>query len=213
MNPVTPPENNNRLAMQAAAEGLARLYARMDAAYRQAAESHGFVCAGCDDNCCRSRFYHHTLAEYLYLRQGLKALPDAARQRVRQRAVAAIEQMRAADDANASVQVMCPLNEAGRCGLYAHRPMICRLHGIPHQLRRPDGRGQAGPGCADFDRQCGASSQPILDRTPLYAALAELEKGLRRRLGVERKIRMTIAQMMVEALVLPNGPKENHEVY
>jgi Fe-S-cluster containining protein len=213
MDPVTAPENSNRLVIQAAADGLACLYESMDAAYRQAAESHGFVCAGCDDNCCRSRFYHHTLAEHLYLRQGLKALPAAARQRVRQCAVAAIEKMRAADDTDTSMQVMCPLNEAGRCSLYAHRPMICRLHGIPHQLRRPDGRGQAGPGCADFDRQCGACSQPILDRTPLYAALAELEKGLRRRLGVERKIRMTIAQMVVEGLVLPYGPEENHEVY
>jgi Fe-S-cluster containining protein len=194
-------------------EALARLFARMDTDYLRAARAYGFVCAGCDDNCCRSRFYHHTLVEYLYLRQGLKCLPDAQRARVEARAAQAVARMAAVGEGAPSDAVMCPLNEEGQCILYAHRPMICRLHGIPHQLQRPDGRRQVGPGCGDFDRQCGASSQPILDRTPLYAALADLERELRRRLGVHGKIKMAIAQMVVEALDLPNGEDARHEVY
>jgi hypothetical protein len=95
---------------------------------------------------------------------------------------------------------MCPLNDEQRCILYAYRPMICRLHGIPHQLRRPDGQRQVGPGCGDFDRQCANSDPKLLDRTPLYIDLAALEKQLRRQLRFEGRIKMTIAQMMIEAI-------------
>lgn len=217
MTPSTSPERENAPhcghPFSLAMEALARLFARMDTDYLRAARAYGFVCAGCDDNCCRSRFYHHTLVEYLYLRQGLKCLPDAQRARVEARAAQAVARMAAVGEGAPSDAVMCPLNEEGQCILYAHRPMICRLHGIPHQLQRPDGRRQVGPGCGDFDRQCGASSQPILDRTPLYAALADLERELRRRLGVHGKIKMAIAQMVVEALDLPNGEDASHEVY
>jgi len=188
-----------------AMEALARLFARMDADYERAAQSHGFVCRGCDDNCCRTRFYHHTLVEYLYLRQGLKALPDSDRARIEARAAQTVAGLADGGRGPSSEATLCPLNAQGRCILYAHRPMICRLHGIPHQLQRPDGRRQAGPGCGDFDRQCGVSSPPLLDRTPLYSALVELERDLRRRLGFPDKIRMTIAQMVVEKLALPDG--------
>ena len=192
-----------------AMETIARLFAAMDADYQRAAQSHGFICAGCDDNCCRTRFYHHTLVEYLYLHQGLNALAAAERGRLAARAA----QVAASMAAEPPEPVMCPLNEQGRCVLYAHRPMICRLHGIPHLLRRPDGRRQEGPGCGDFDRQCGAAAQPLLDRTPLYSVLAELERELRRRLGFGGKIRMTIAQMVIEKPALPDGGERGHEIY
>ncbi len=192
-----------------ATEALARLFAAMDADYERAALAHGFVCRGCDDNCCRTRFYHHTLVEHLYLRQGLNALAADERGRIAARAAQVAASLAAAP----SEPVMCPLNAQGRCLLYAHRPMICRLHGIPHLLRRPDGRRQAGPGCGDFDRQCGAAAQPLLDRTPLYSALAELERELRRRLGFGAKIRMTIAQMVIEQPALPDGQASDHEIY
>jgi Fe-S-cluster containining protein len=207
---TAPIASENEKASRAwATEALGRLYAAMDADYERAAVAHGFVCRGCDDNCCRTRFYHHTLVEYLYLRQGLKALADGERARIEARAA----QVAASQAAEPPEPVMCPLNAQGRCLLYAHRPMICRLHGIPHQLRRPDGRRQAGPGCGDFDRQCGAAAPPLLDRTPLYAALAELERELRRRLDYGAKIRMTIAQMVIEQPPLPDGRESDHEIY
>jgi len=205
--PIASEKKNACLA--GAMEHLARIFAAMDADYERAALAHGFVCRGCDDNCCRTRFYHHTLVEYLYLRQGLKALAAAERDRLTVRAAQV-----AADQAAVPAEpLMCPLNAQGRCLLYAHRPMICRLHGIPHLLRRPDGRRQEGPGCGDFDRQCGASAQPLLDRTPLYSALAELERELRRRLGFGDKIRMTIAQMVIETPALPGAGERDHEIY
>lgn len=205
--PIVSEKKNACLAE--AMEHLARIFAAMDADYDRAALAHGFVCRGCDDNCCRTRFFHHTLVEYLYLRQGLNTLTAAERDRLAARAA----QVAARQATATSEPLMCPLNAQGRCLLYTHRPMICRLHGIPHLLRRPDGRRHEGPGCGDFDRQCGALARPLLDRSPLYSALAELERGLRRRLGFGDKIRMTIAQMVIEKPALPEGGENDHEIY
>ena len=67
-------------------ERLKSLYADMDAAYQAAAGHYGFHCDGCTDNCCLTRFYHHTHLEYLILRQGFLSLPRDARQAVQARA-------------------------------------------------------------------------------------------------------------------------------
>lgn len=175
---------------------LTELYHRMDQAYARAAQAHGFVCAGCDDNCCRTRFYHHTLTEYLYLRHAMAQLASAERQHILGRAAQTAEAMHTADKRGGPATVMCPLNEAGRCRLYAYRPMICRLHGIPHQLCRPDGKRQIGPGCGAFDRQCERTDRVFLDRTPLYAGLADLERRVRRTRGFQGKIKLSIVQML-----------------
>lgn len=82
--------------------------------------------------------------------------------------------------------------------LYEQRPMICRLHGIPHTLRRPDGRIQTGRGCDDFYRQCGRGVAAPLDRTPLYIAMADLERRLREKLNYRQKIKMTVAEIIVD---------------
>jgi Fe-S-cluster containining protein len=179
----------------------ARLFAKMDTAYDSAAQKAGFVCRGCEDNCCRTRFYHHTLMELLYLQSGLAALPPPRRQRIRDRADAAARQMEALERQGRPVRVMCPLNEQGRCILYDHRPMICRLHGIPNAMRRPDGRLLTGPGCDDFYLQSGPAGGDPLDRTPLYTAMADLERRLRGRLGFSRKIKLTLARMIMKDTV------------
>jgi hypothetical protein len=179
---------------------LSRLFRDMDEAYGQAAAAHGFICGGCEDNCCRTRFYHYTLNEYVYLRIGLSQLPQPDQQRIYSKAQQAVNEMDAADQQGLSVKTMCPLNENERCRLYGYRPMICRLHGIPHQLLRPDGQRQVGPGCGDFDRRCGMSGRIFLDRTPLYAGLADLERRIRRKLGFEGKLRMTIAHILTQKI-------------
>jgi Fe-S-cluster containining protein len=177
---------------------VARLLARMDAAYDRAAEKAGFVCNGCEDNCCRTRFYHHTLMELLYLQSALAALPSHEHRRIRERALDAARRMEALERDGRPVRVMCPLNEQGRCILYAHRPMICRLHGIPNAMRRPDGRLLTGPGCDDYYIQCGQAGGDPLDRTPLYTAMADLERRLRSRLGFSGKIKLTVARMLLK---------------
>lgn len=181
-------------------EKLTALFARMDEAYDKAATASGFECRGCADNCCHTRFYHHTLVEFLYLKEGLDRLPQADRLLADQRAAEADRLMKDLERSGQPVRVLCPLNDQERCILYPFRPMICRLHGIPHQLRRPDGQRQLGPGCGDFDRQCVGREQVVLDRTPLYIALANLEKELRGQAKFEGRIRMTIAEMIVTDL-------------
>ena len=174
------------------------LFEQMDRAYDAAARNSGFVCNGCRDNCCLTRFYHHTLVEYLYIKSGLEEIGPQALADVKIRAMAALEQTAKMEQDQKPGRVMCPLNTAGRCMLYAHRPMICRLHGISHALRRPDGRLQTGPGCDDFYAQCGASKEAQLDRTPFYVAMAKLERQLRQALGFYQKIKMTIAQIIID---------------
>lgn len=175
-----------------------QLFDRMDRAYDAAARQSGFACAGCENNCCLTRFYHHTLLEHLYLLEGMAALPLDQQDKIRQQAAAVVEQAAAMERRNQTVRMMCPLNREGRCVLYAHRPMICRLHGIPHALRRPDGRVLTSPGCDDYDAQCGPSEKARLDRTPLYAAMAQVERELRQALGFEGKMKMTIAEMILD---------------
>lgn len=179
-------------------KGIQQLYAGMDQAFDRSAGQAGFVCNGCKENCCRTRFYHHTLVELLYLGTGLAALPSPDRFRLMDKARQVCAQSAEMDRRGRTVRVMCPLNENQRCLLYAHRPMICRLHGIPHGLRRPDGQVVTGPGCDDYDRQCGRSAASPLDRTPLYMALSALERKLRGQLNFSQKIKLTVAEMIIQ---------------
>jgi hypothetical protein len=177
---------------------LTELYDRMDQAYRHTARHYGFSCAGCRDNCCRTLFHHHTYIECLHLVVGLSSLPPAQQQRLKKRAAqVCIQTKEAIGNGNPAPRFLCPLNEAGRCVLYACRPMICRLHGVPHLLRRPDGRVQAGPGCADFETRCKTKPQAPLDRTPLYQSMVAIEHQLRGQFALSTKIRMTVAEMVL----------------
>lgn len=179
-------------------QSVARLFQQMDQAYDQSAEQSGFVCNGCRSNCCLTRFDHHTLIEVLSIHFGLRALPVDRRRRIRAAAESAKTKMIELQPRQESLRVMCPLNEKERCVLYEQRPMICRLHGIPHVLHRPDGRTRTGPGCDDFYRQCGRGAAALLDRTPLYMAMADLERRLREKLNYRQKIKMTVAEIIVD---------------
>ena len=180
----------------------AQLFAGMDNAYEAVAVGLGFNCLGCEDNCCRSLFFHHTLIEYFWLQKGFALLSDAQQEQVRRRATRVMVQQAASEgqETDEGRRPMCPLNIDDRCELYAHRPMICRLHGIPHKLHRPGGRTLTGPGCDTLYRLSSAKNPDAarLDRTPWYAALAQLERQLRDRIGYGAKMKMTIAQMILE---------------
>lgn len=173
---------------------LGVLYDQMDAAYRAAAEPAGFVCRGCARNCCRSLFFHHTYAEWVYLQSGLEALPLARRQALAAAARDYLVRKQPGDG------LFCPLGDADRCSLYDHRPMICRLHGLPHVLVRPDGCQVEGPGCDDYYRQRGPVVASALNRTPFYAAMAALEKELRHAIGLSARLKMTVAEMVATPL-------------
>ena len=176
-------------------ERLGDLFDRMAKAYDAVADAYGFKCAGCEENCCLTLFFHHTLLEYLYLYRGYAQLPDAEQARL-QKAAARVNREIAAAAGKTPIRVMCPLNRDGRCTLYRYRPMICRLHGIPNEMRRPGGSSVRSPGCGDFDRQCGQQPYIPFDRTPLYAQMAAAERALREQVGFREKITATVAQMI-----------------
>ncbi len=178
-------------------ERLAVIYERMDAAYEAVAGYYGFVCRGCEDNCCRTRFRHHTLVEYAYLQRGLRGLDRALRHEVTGRARDYRLALQRAESRHTPFRHWCPLNHDGRCILYAFRPMICRLHGLPHDLRHPARGLIQGPGCHIFQAQCLRAPARPLDRSALYKALAGLEQAARQRSGFRTPIGMTVADMIL----------------
>ncbi|RZB37230.1 MAG: hypothetical protein SRB2_01312 [Desulfobacteraceae bacterium Eth-SRB2] len=178
-------------------ERLKIIYSAMDKKYQEAADYYNFYCTGCDDNCCFTRFYHHTLLEYFYIKKGYNTLVNEKQVQVKQRALEVCRKTREADEKGGPVRLMCPLNVNNLCLIYTYRPMICRLHGIPHVLQRPGQGVLYAPGCAVFMEQCQKKEAFKFDRTPFYMEMAELEKELKQAVGMTQKIKMTVAQMLV----------------
>jgi Fe-S-cluster containining protein len=181
---------------------LADLYKRMAGAYDLVAGELAFTCEDCPDNCCDSFFLHHTLIEWAYLWQGLQELPPESLQKIKARAKGYLTEATGSMAKGERPQIMCPLNDDGLCGLYQHRLMICRMHGVPAKITRPDGQAMRFPGCFRCQElTVGLEQIPEVDRTELYRELADLERQLIDTTGRDRfRIKMTIAEMIV------NGP-------
>jgi len=175
---------------------LIALYERMDAAWNATAAGYGFTCNGCHDNCCATLFFHHTHMERAYLRHGFKTLGPALKKGIRKKAKEFIQIMTDAKDNIEPIRIMCPANKNGLCALYTYRPMICRLHGIPHQLKKPGGPMIKAPGCHAGEDLFKAADHPF-DRTPFYKEMSLAEMQFCRTHGKTNRIRQTIAQMLV----------------
>ena len=176
---------------------LQNLFADMDRRYGIAARSYGFECRGCEDTCCRTRFYHHTHLEYQFIRMGIETLNPSVQLSIRAKAEAVCRRTEQADSQGLAVRLMCPLNHNGMCSLYHYRPMICRMHGIPHQLQKPGQPILHGPGCGAFDKRCGDKPYFKFDRTRFYFEMAGLENEFRQAAGLTGKIKLTIAEMIL----------------
>ena len=182
------------------ASKIADLYRRMEQAYDLVAQQLDFTCQDCPDNCCDSYFLHHTYAEWGYLWVGLMALEPEHRATIERRAAdyaAACE--KALARGGERPQLMCPLNEAGRCGLYLHRLMICRMHGVPSSLTFPNGKVQKFPGCFRCQEIVGERQVvPTVERASLFRELVAIEQEL---LGPQQgqlpKLKKTIAEMIL----------------
>lgn len=187
---------------------LATLYADMEAAYAETATAAGLTCKDCEDNCCRTHFRHHTHVEWAYLWKGLLSLPEAKRAEYLRRAREAVDRCAADQAAGVVPRVMCPVNDDGLCGLYAHRLMICRMHGTRNVLARPDGQRQVFRGCYRFCARTDGQpdeSVPTLDRTPFYRRLAELEMEHCGATGPGApRVSLTLAEMLVYGPPKPN---------
>ncbi len=176
---------------------LASLYSAMDKKYQDVATYYGFQCSGCPNNCCFTRFFHHTLLEYLYVKEGYDTLGHKMQTEILGKALAVCRETEMADEKEMPVRMMCPLNFDGLCILYSRRPMICRLHGIPHKLHRPGQSVVSGSGCEVFMEQRNQNASLKLNRTPFYLEMAVLEKALRDKVGLRQSLKFTVAQMIV----------------
>jgi hypothetical protein len=178
---------------------LADLYARMEEEYTQVASAIGLDCSLCEDNCCVSYFQHRTSIEWAYLWHGLHQLTPERREAIAERSRHVVSQCRQALDQGERPRVMCPLNEQGRCILYPHRLMICRLHGVPNKIRMPDGQVRHFPGCHMCQELLSTRQRaPVLDRTRFYVELAELERDFAASCGGRTRVNMTLAEMVTQ---------------
>lgn len=178
---------------------LAELYSRMEGRYNELASVIGLDCGQCADNCCVSYFQHHTAIEWAYLWHGLSQLDPGRLQSIVDRSQEVVDACRLLMEKGQRPQVMCPLNDQGWCSLYNYRLMICRLHGIPNQVRMPNGQVRHFPGCQMCQGLIAAmDTTPVLDRTGFYIELAELEREFA---GPPKphqaRVNMTLAEMVV----------------
>lgn len=174
---------------------LATLYDTMDTAWNKIAAEYHFKCNGCADNCCTSLFFHHTYIERAYLRHGMEALAQDSQNIILDRAEQYCKKTFHQTGEIKSLKIYCPANDNHRCLLYAYRPMICRLHGLPHELSRPGMKPVISKGCAAglFE------NQPYVrfDRTPFYQQMARIEMVYRQTVHKTGKIKETVAQMLL----------------
>lgn len=176
---------------------LETIFSAMDRAYDRVADAYGFHCRGCADNCCLTRFRHHTLLEYLYLKEGLAGLAPETRQDAMDRAETVAAETQELERQGLAPRIMCPLNREGLCLVYRHRPMICRLHGLAHELRKPGQEPARNEGCGLFTDLTRSMDYIPFDRTPFYMDMALLERKLREVTGIGNRLRHTIAEMML----------------
>ncbi|MEW6116676.1 MAG: YkgJ family cysteine cluster protein [Nitrospirota bacterium] len=188
--------------MEKQLQRIREIFNAIETIYSAAQNHYRFSCEGCTDNCCVTKFHHHTLVEELYLAEGLKRLDEEKKKEIIKRAeeVAAVHQASPED-----VRVMCPLNENGLCIMYEHRPMICRIHGVPYETHKRDTSIEYGIGCHRFMSekiQEGLKYFP-LNRTMFYVEMARLEKEVRELLNYTGDYRKTTAEMILSILRTP----------
>ncbi len=188
-----------KMTRQAVFRKLDALYGRMASVYADTSAKIGLSCEGCEENCCTSYFQHHTYVEWTYLWHGLNQLPEDKRNEYIRRSEDYVHNTKAMLDNGMRPKIMCPLNDDGLCGVYKHRLMICRMHGVVNTLRQPNGRQLSFPGCFKCQELTkDMDNVPVVDRTPLYKELVGLEMGLLgNKIRTLPKVDLTLAEMIV----------------
>jgi len=176
---------------------LEEIFGAIDSMYSAALDFYEFGCSGCTDNCCRTKFHHHMLAEELYLAEGLGLLGADKRAEIISRAGEVVRIHNASPE---DVRVMCPLNEEGLCILYAYRPMICRIHGVPYEMQKRDGSVEYGIGCYRFMEEKVNEDMGyfMFNRTMFYIEMANVEKEARKNLNYTGNYSRTTAEMILD---------------
>lgn len=180
-------------------EKLEQIYQEMERDYDKVASELQFSCAGCPDNCCDSYFQHHTYIEWVYLWDGIEKLSPELQKKIQDDASSYVIEAEKKIGSGERPLIMCPLNENGLCMVYTHRLMVCRTHGVPAALTRPDGQKLNFPGCFRCKEKVDLKqSYPVMDRTSLLRQLALLENELLfNKRHLFPRVKMTIAEMIV----------------
>lgn len=185
-------------------ERMKQVYEEMHEGYEQVALKLKFGCDGCPDNCCDSYFQHHTYIEWGYLWEGFRQLDDEKKKTILDRCQNVLAHYETKISRNERPQIMCPLNEDGLCLLYAYRLMVCRTHGVPATMVRPDGKRIDFPGCFRCQELVSKSypstdGLPRMERTPMLQKLALLENELMDgKRAMYPRLQLTIAQMLIK---------------
>ncbi len=191
-----------RLSQELSQE-IAEIYQAMESDYDSVARELNFSCDSCPDNCCDSYFLHHTYSEWAYLWEGFRALDEARQRELLERSKEYVVECKAAESRGERPLVMCPLLDEGRCSLYSHRLMVCRTHGVPASMQRPDGQSLSFPGCFRCQKIVKKkfvhdSQAPHVERTPLLQRLVAVERELLgEKIHLYPRVKMTIAQMLI----------------
>jgi hypothetical protein len=187
--------------LEAFLKRLEQLFFSMNEKYDEAASYYDFQCNGCDENCCMTLFHHHTYLEFFFLKKGFEILSSEVKKQIHDRAVKVCQEIKEFISKTGSARTMCPANIGGKCVLYYHRPMICRLHGIPSEWSFPSKTGMnrtvISAGCEEFSRRCQKKNYYKFDRTPFYDQMARLENHLKDHFGFNQKIKKTVAEIIL----------------
>lgn len=178
---------------------LEELFQRIDSAYATRAADAGFSCEGCDgEACCTVDLILHTYVEKAYLRRAFELLDESEREDILDRCSTVLASKRRDPDGDEYRSTICVLNLDGGCRLYPYRPMICRLAGIPHHIRRPDGRVIESGGCRRFETDIRPTRPDVrIDRTDFYQEMARIEIEAVRALG-GRCVSQTVAETLAD---------------
>jgi hypothetical protein len=176
---------------------LVELYQRIDGIYVEFAGKVGLTCQGCNGvRCCTVDLTLHTSIEMHYLRRGFSSLEPLIRGEVLERCLSIISAKHDDPWGDPYRNAVCALNLDGKCLLYHHRPMICRLAGLPHFMVRPDGSRIESGGCSHYQLDISPSHPDArLDRTDFYRAMAEFEIQVMRHTG-RRTAPLTVAETL-----------------
>ncbi len=145
--------------------------------FSQATRKHRVKCKrGCHE-CCASGFFDITLLDAIYLRERLKQVPRAIRERVMAKANEQLDilekkgafsrkdpllkSLKAIDSiSRRSAKMRCPaLDDNGACLIYQCRPHICRIFGPTIRGKR---RAVHLEGCGYFTRDIPEADFPIM---------------------------------------------------
>ncbi|RJR39765.1 MAG: YkgJ family cysteine cluster protein [Desulfobacteraceae bacterium] len=185
---------------------------KADGAFGEMQERHG-SCIKCSPKCadCCHAVFGLFLIEAAYIKQQFDRLPSEAKKEIlfsiqeTERGLRRLESKMRANEGDPDMQaqilaterVKCPLlNSENECSLYDHRPITCRVYGIPTRIQ---GKARVC-GKAGFEK---GGSYPAFDLDSVYRDLFELSKELLARLEEEEMEKASLLVSLSKAIVTP----------